>query len=77
MMKILYGIQGTGNGHLSRAMEVVPHLQKMGDTDILISGIQGDLTLPFPIKYQFYGLGFMNHPIEHFPFVASPLNVLC
>lgn len=59
MVKILYAIQGTGNGHLSRAMEIVPQLQKMGDTDILISGIQSDLTLPFPIKYRFYGVGFM------------------
>lgn len=58
-MKILYAIQGTGNGHLSRAMEIVPQLQKMGDTDVLISGIQGDLTLPFHVKYQFYGVGFM------------------
>lgn len=58
-MKILYAIQGTGNGHLSRAMDVVPCLMKYGEVDIVISGIQGDLTLPFPVKYRFRGLSFI------------------
>ncbi|HEY0055821.1 MAG TPA: glycosyltransferase family protein [Pedobacter sp.] len=58
-MKILYAIQGTGNGHLSRAMDVIPCLQKHGEVDILVSGIQGDLDLPFPITYQFRGLSFI------------------
>jgi len=25
-MKILYAIQGTGNGHLSRALDIIPNL---------------------------------------------------
>ncbi|MDB5120433.1 MAG: glycosyl transferase [Sphingobacteriales bacterium] len=58
-MKILYAIQGTGNGHLSRAMDIIPCLKKHGEVDILISGIQGDLILPFPVKYQFRGLSFI------------------
>jgi len=58
-MKILYAIQGTGNGHLSRSMDIVPILQKKGEVDILVSGVQGDLTLPFPVKYQFKGLSFI------------------
>ncbi|MFV0593617.1 MAG: glycosyltransferase family protein [Draconibacterium sp.] len=58
-MKILYAIQGTGNGHLARAMEVIPHLQKMAETDVMISGTQGDLSLPFDVKYRFYGLSFI------------------
>ena len=58
-MKILYAIQGTGNGHLARATEIIPALQQMGETDILVSGIQGDIQLPFPIKYKFYGLSFI------------------
>jgi len=58
-MKILYAIQGTGNGHLARAIEVVPHLQKMAETDVMISGIQGDISLPFEIKYRFYGISFI------------------
>ena len=58
-MKILYAIQGTGNGHLSRALEIVPLLKKYGEVDVLVSGIQGDLQLPFPIKYTFKGLSFI------------------
>ena len=27
-MKILYAIQGTGNGHISRARDIIPVLQK-------------------------------------------------
>lgn len=58
-MRILYAIQGTGNGHLSRALDVIPCLKKHGEVDILISGSQGDLTLPFPIKYKLSGLSFI------------------
>ncbi|WP_276347735.1 glycosyltransferase family protein [Daejeonella sp. JGW-45] len=58
-MKILYAIQGTGNGHLSRAMDVIPCLMQHGEVDILVSGIQSDLTIPYPIKYKFRGLSFI------------------
>lgn len=58
-MKILYAIQGTGNGHITRAIEIIPYLQKKGDLDILVSGIQSDIELPFPVKYKFKGLSFI------------------
>jgi uncharacterized protein (TIGR00661 family) len=58
-LKILYAIQGTGNGHLARATEIVPLLNKLGQTDVLVSGIQGDIQLPFPVKYKLYGLSFI------------------
>lgn len=58
-MKILYAIQGTGNGHVSRARDIIPLLQKKGEVDILISGIQADIALPYPVKYRFKGLGFI------------------
>ena len=58
-MKILYAIQGTGNGHMSRARDIIPILQNMGKVDILISGTQADITLPYPVKYQMKGLGFI------------------
>lgn len=58
-MKILYAIQGTGNGHLSRARDIIPILQKKGELDILVSGIQADVELPYPIKYRFKGLSFI------------------
>lgn len=58
-MKILFAIQGTGNGHLSRARDVYPELKKYGEVDVLISGIQADVALPFPVKYQLYGMSFI------------------
>lgn len=58
-MKILYAIQGTGNGHLSRARDIIPVLKENHDVEILISGTQADLELPFPIKYKLKGLGFI------------------
>ncbi|MGL5401221.1 MAG: glycosyltransferase family protein, partial [Plesiomonas shigelloides] len=42
-MKLLYGIQGTGNGHLSRARELVPALRAQGiRVDVLCSGRAAD-----------------------------------
>jgi uncharacterized protein (TIGR00661 family) len=58
-MKILYAIQGTGNGHLSRAREIIPLLQQKGELDLLISGTQADVELPYPVKYRFKGLCFI------------------
>ena len=59
-MKVLYAIQGTGNGHLSRARDVIPALLKQNVTlDILVSGIQSDIQLPYPVKYQLKGLSFI------------------
>ena len=60
MSRILYAIQGTGNGHLSRALDVVPLLRSRCDQlDILISGPPADLPLPFEVKYRAQGMGFL------------------
>jgi uncharacterized protein (TIGR00661 family) len=58
-MKILYAVQGTGNGHITRAIELIPHFQKYGEVDILVSGIQADLEIPLKVKYRFNGLSFV------------------
>lgn len=58
-VKILFAIQGTGNGHLSRARDIYPELCKYGEVDVLISGIQADVEVPFPVKYKFYGMSFI------------------
>lgn len=58
-MKILYAIQGTGNGHLTVALEVLPFLMKKGEVDILISGTEVDVELPYKIKYRLHGLCFV------------------
>ena len=58
-MKILYAIQGTGNGHISRARDIIPLLQKKGELDILISGTEADVDLGYPVKYKLKGMSFV------------------
>jgi uncharacterized protein (TIGR00661 family) len=57
-MNILYAIQGTGNGHIARAQDIVPELEKYGKLDLFVSGAQADIPLPFPVKYRSKGLSF-------------------
>jgi uncharacterized protein (TIGR00661 family) len=57
-MKVLYAIQGTGNGHLSRAAEVIPILKHFCDLDVMVSGRQTAIDLPYPVTYHLGGLGF-------------------
>ncbi|MCU0357792.1 MAG: glycosyl transferase [Cyclobacteriaceae bacterium] len=57
-MKILYAIQGTGNGHLARAEEVIPVLKKYGKLDLFVSGSQTDICLTHVVKYKSKGLSF-------------------
>jgi uncharacterized protein (TIGR00661 family) len=58
-MKILYSIQGTGNGHISRAREIVPLLQQHGEVELLISGTQSDVYLKQAINFNFHGFSFI------------------
>ena len=58
-MKVLYAIQGTGNGHVSRAIELIPYFKEQAEVDVLISGIQSDLSLPFKVKYSYKGMSFV------------------
>lgn len=74
-MKILYAIQGTGNGHISRAIEIVPILQKKGDVDVLVSSSQWELELPFEVKYKFNGLGFAFGKKGGIDFTRTYLNL--
>jgi uncharacterized protein (TIGR00661 family) len=57
-VKILYAIQGTGNGHIARAEDIVPILRNHGDLDLFVSGAQADIKLLYPVKYKSKGLSF-------------------
>jgi len=59
-MRVLYAIQGTGNGHLSRAHEIVPILKKYVQVDTLISGNQAQINADFDIDFQRTGLTFLS-----------------
>ncbi|AHF16077.1 glycosyltransferase family protein [Niabella soli] len=55
-MKIFYAVQATGNGHISRAMELLPYLKEYGTVDIFLSGGNSNLKLDAPVKYRSKGL---------------------
>lgn len=55
-MKILYAVQATGNGHISRAMELMPYLQQYGTVDVFLSGSNSHLQPDLPVKYRSNGL---------------------
>lgn len=59
LMNILFAIQGTGNGHISRAREIIPLLQQHGSVDILISGTQSDVFPDQPLTYSLHGFSFV------------------
>lgn len=54
-MKIFYAIQATGNGHISRAMQIYPYLQKFGTVDFFLSGNNSSLAIDLPVKYKSKG----------------------
>lgn len=55
-MKIFYALQATGNGHISRAMELLPYLQQYGEVDFFLSGNNSTLHFDVPIKFRSKGL---------------------
>jgi uncharacterized protein (TIGR00661 family) len=57
-MRILYALQGTGNGHVARAKDVISALQKRGNVDVLISGTESDVDLDHEIKYKLRGMSY-------------------
>lgn len=60
-MRILYGIQCTGNGHVNRSMKIISKLKKLGHVvDIVLSGKNSNIILPFEVKYRFKGFTFFN-----------------
>jgi uncharacterized protein (TIGR00661 family) len=58
-MKIFYAVQATGNGHISRAVELVPLLQKYGEVDIFLSGSNYSLKSNLPVAYRSKGLSLV------------------
>ena len=65
-MRLLYGTQGTGNGHLSRTQAIVPLLREAGvDVDLVISGTTSEglkKGVPELKPYRaFHGLSYVRH----------------
>lgn len=57
-MKILYGVNGTGQGHVTRAKQLLPALREKHDVDVLLSGKGNPLALDFDVKYSPKGFTF-------------------
>ena len=60
-MKILFGIQATGNGHISRSTEIYKLLKEHPEVtklDVLISGGKAQMSLPFEVNYQYKAFSF-------------------
>jgi len=55
-MKIFYAVQATGNGHISRAMELYPYLREYGTVDFFLSGGNSTLSPDVPVKYRSKGM---------------------
>jgi len=56
LMKILYAVQATGNGHISRAMQLLPQLEQYGTVDLFLSGNNASLQLNGNVKFRSKGL---------------------
>lgn len=76
MSKILYAFNGTGYGHASRAMSILPIL-KHHQVDILISGEMNPIDIGYKIKYRFKGFTFVysNGKVDYWK-TFKQLNVI-
>lgn len=73
-MKILYAIQGTGNGHLSRAREFIPLLKNRVELDILVSGTSAEVDPGHPVAFKFPGISYTFGKNGGVDYVDSLLN---
>jgi uncharacterized protein (TIGR00661 family) len=53
-MKILYAINGTGNGHITKSLQIIEELENMNhEVDIVVSGAKKNISIPkefIPLK---------------------------
>ena len=57
--KVLYALNGTGSGHITRARQLIPYIKKKYDVDILISGKNHIIDSKLDVKYSFKGFTFI------------------
>jgi len=60
-LKIFYAVQATGNGHIARAIELLPYLKQYGNVDVFLSGSNSDLKVDLPVVYRSKGLSLLYH----------------
>lgn len=58
-MKILWGINGTGNGHITKSIHLINSAEKLGhEVDILISGKTSNIPINKYVKFDLLGFSF-------------------
>lgn len=79
-MNIFYAVQANGNGHFSRAIQILPYLQKYGNVDIFLSGNNTQLQHTIPIKYRSKGVNLLyknNGGLDYIEtFKSIPMQLL-
>jgi uncharacterized protein (TIGR00661 family) len=55
-VKIFYAVQATGNGHIARAIELIPWLKKYGSVDVFLSGDNSSLDINLPVRFKSKGI---------------------
>jgi len=73
-MRILYGIQLNGNGHITRSSEIIKELRRLGNkVDILTSG--NNSSLKIESKYNFRGFSLFNGTKGKINWLKTILNI--
>lgn len=75
-MKILLSVQATGNGHISRATQLLPYLQRYGKVDVFLSGANAQLQNDLPVRFRSKGLSLFYNTGGglNYKRIASQLN---
>lgn len=74
-MKILYGIQGTGHGHISRAREIIPLLSEQSSVDIILSGTNCRMQLEGVPVSQKRGISLAYDSNGSVSYLQTALNI--
>lgn len=60
-MNILYGIQSTGNGHITRSSVLINNLKVNNNVDVILSGKNSSIDLSFSPLNEFNGLSLYSN----------------
>lgn len=74
-MKILYGVQGTGHGHISRARVMLPKLREYAEVDVLLSGYNFKINIDGPVDYTARGMSLAYDENGSVDFLKTVLNI--
>ncbi len=74
-MRILYGVQGTGHGHITRARVVLPVLREFAEVDVLISGYNFHMDLDGEIRYKVRGISLTYDSNGSVDFLETALQL--